>query len=137
MTGPPTASELKWFGVILFVVFSAVGGVIGWRLDSPPFAQTAAGIGLALAAIYYAVRPLRLPMLLSWTAATAPIGRFVSIVLLAVTYYGVLTPIGLVMRLFGRDRLKRRFEPEADSYWTARIQDDTKHAGPRRYFRQS
>ena len=79
MSRPRTPSDLKWFGVILFVVFAAIGRVIGWRFDSPRAAQSIAGFGLVLAAIYYAVRPLRLPMFLLWTAATAPIGRVVSI----------------------------------------------------------
>jgi len=134
MTDAPSTSDLKWFGVILLLVFAAVGGVIGWRLDSTLFAQAAAGTGVALAAIYYGIRPLRLPMFLFWTAATAPIGRAVSVLLLAITYYGVVTPIGLLMRLLGRDRLKRRFDGATGSYW---IERDPGPVDPRRYFRQS
>jgi hypothetical protein len=34
-----------------------------------------------------------------------------------VVFYGVLTPIGLLMRLFGRDPLNRTFDRSATSYW--------------------
>ena len=33
---------------------------------------------------------------------------------------GVFTPFGLVMRAFGRDAMKRRFEPKLPSYWERR-----------------
>jgi len=38
-------------------------------------------------------------------------------VVLTVTYYLVLTPMGLLMRLFRRDPLNLRFDPDAESYW--------------------
>jgi hypothetical protein len=32
----------------------------------------------------------------------------------------VFTPVGLVMRMFGRDAMVRRFEPELETYWLKR-----------------
>ena len=52
--------------------------------------------------------------------ATLPIGIVVSYVILAATYYLVLTPIGLVMRLCGYDPMHRRFDRKAESYWVPR-----------------
>ena len=40
--------------------------------------------------------------------------------LMAVLFYAVVTPIGLVMRFTGRDSLRLRRRPEAPSYWRAR-----------------
>lgn len=51
--------------------------------------------------------------------ATWPIGWVVSLVLIAVVYYGVFTPIGLVRRLFG-DPLARRPDPTMATYWRER-----------------
>lgn len=50
---------------------------------------------------------------------TLPIGYAVSFILLAVFYFLLLTPLGLLFRLFGRDPLCRKFDPDADSYWVA------------------
>ena len=36
---------------------------------------------------------------------------------LGVFFYLVLTPIGVAMRIFGRDPLERRLEPERSTYW--------------------
>ena len=68
----------------------------------------------------------------AWMVGFQPIGWTVSHLLLAVIYYGVITPIGLLMRLFGRDPLQRRFDRSASTYWIQRKQStDTD-----RYFRQ-
>jgi hypothetical protein len=51
---------------------------------------------------------------------------------LAMVYYGIFTPIGLGLRLMGRDPLRRRFDPQARSYWV----DRRAPADVKRYFRQ-
>ena len=49
---------------------------------------------------------------------TLPIGYVVSFLLLAAFYFLLLTPLGLLFRLIGRDPLCRRFDPNAKSYWS-------------------
>ena len=129
----PSERELRWFGVLVFVVFAAVGGVVLWRLESSRAAQVLWSVGGAFALIYYASRPLLRPLHASWMRLTSPLAWAVSHLVLAVIYFGIITPIGVVMRLFGRDKLERRFEPATDSYWIARESgEDTA-----RYLRQS
>jgi hypothetical protein len=57
----------------------------------------------------------------------------VSHVVLAIVYYLVVTPIGLVMRLVGYDAMKRRFDGEATTYWVHRPDNA---ADAKSYFRQ-
>ena len=57
---------------------------------------------------------------LGLTLITCPIGMTVSFVLLAAFYYLLLTPVGLVFRLLGRDPLTRKFDPSTESYWIRR-----------------
>jgi hypothetical protein len=64
---------------------------------------------------------------------TAPLAWAVSHLVLAIVYYVIITPIALTMRLFGRDKLERRFDAAADSYWIAH----PPHKSTARYFRQS
>ena len=129
----PSEHELRWFGVIVFAVFAAIGGVMFWRLELALTAQVLWGIGGAFALTYYAVRPLRRLLHASWMRLTAPLAWAVSHLVLAVVYYGVITPIAVVMRLFGRDKLERRPDPAAESYWLVR----RPHESTARYFRQS
>ena len=66
------------------------------------------------------------------TVVTLPIGFVVSLVLMAVFYYGLITPVGLIFRLIGRDILGRRFDPTSRSYWTQHRQA----ADAKRYFQR-
>lgn len=65
-------------------------------------------------------------------AITLPIGLVVSMVLMAAVYFGLVTPLGLIFRLIGRDALCRKFDPEAPTYWLPHRQ--TKKV--ERYFQQ-
>ena len=69
---------------------------------------------------------------LSLTLITFPIGMTVSFVLLALFYYLLLTPVGLIFRLIGRDSLHRKYNRAAESYWIARRRTDN----IKRYFNQ-
>ncbi|MBN1360058.1 MAG: hypothetical protein JW993_05680 [Sedimentisphaerales bacterium] len=66
------------------------------------------------------------------TALTLPIGFVVSLLLMSVFYFGLITPIGLVFRLIGRDVLHRRFDRDAPSHWV----DHRQTADMERYFQR-
>ncbi|MDP6057691.1 MAG: SxtJ family membrane protein, partial [Pirellulaceae bacterium] len=67
-----------------------------------------------------------------WMLAAVPIGWSISHAVLALAYYLAVTPIGLAMRLFGYDPMKRRFDAAASSYWDSREPE----ADRSRYLRQ-
>ena len=69
---------------------------------------------------------------LGLTLVTFPIGMFISFVLLAGFYYLLLTPVGLIFRLIGRDSLRRKYDTTAQSYWIPRRASDN----IKRYFNQ-
>jgi hypothetical protein len=41
-------------------------------------------------------------------------------VIMAVLFFGVLTPVGLIMRAAGKDMLRLRFDKGSSSYWLTR-----------------
>lgn len=67
-----------------------------------------------------------------WMFAALPIGWTFSHVILGAVYYGVFTPIGVLLRLAGKDPMNRRFDPSAQTYWIPHKQE----TDPKRYFRQ-
>ena len=128
----PSAADLRWFGVVVAAFFGLVGGLFWWN-QVVAVARVLWGVGLGLAALYYALPPLRLPLYLGWMRAVAPIAWVVSHLVLALIFYGLITPLAAIMKLFGRDRLDRGFDPAAESYWSAHDPGgDTS-----RYFRQT
>jgi hypothetical protein len=63
---------------------------------------------------------------------TFPIGWAISMISLTAFYFLLLTPLGLIFRLLGRNPLSRRFDPAAKSYWLTRRQTENLD----RYFHQ-
>lgn len=75
------------------------------------------------------VRPMLLnSVFVGLTLATWPIGWAISSLTLALLFYVVLTPIGLIFKLIGRDALKRRLDRAAPTYWEAYTPDHSPEA---------
>ena len=128
----PSRRDLAWFGAVLLLFFIVVGGVVGRALGSDVARHVVWGAGAVLALGYYAVPGWRRPMFVGWMYAAHPIGFVVSHLLLGLVYFGVITPIGLLVRAMGHDPMTRRFDRSATTYWVERQQvSDVK-----RYFRQ-
>ncbi|MGD8500307.1 MAG: SxtJ family membrane protein [Phycisphaerales bacterium] len=128
----PTPYELRIFGLLLGVFFGLIGAVVLWQAGSWRIATACWTIATLLAAVYYCVPSVKRPMYVLWMAVMYPIGWIITHVLLALVYYGWITPIGLLMRLFGYDPMRRRLDQTAKSNWIRR--KPIKNVD--RYFRQ-
>ena len=60
------------------------------------------------------------PLNLIWLKFGLLLHRVVNPVLMALIFYGTVLPTGLVMRMMGKDLLRLKREPGADSYWIVR-----------------
>jgi hypothetical protein len=132
--GRPDVRQLRQFAWALLAFVTIVVAVRVWRghaIAGGSMALAAAGWALGLLG---AVSPRRIEWLfVAATTVTRPIGLVVSECMLAVMYFGVITPVAFVARLVGRDRMRRTFDRGAASYWVPRKPT----TDPSRYFRQS
>ena len=113
-----TGSSDRSLGFVFAIVFAAVGL---WPLKEaqPPLAW-ALGVAAATGAVA-AFRPAWLgPLNRLWTRFGLILHHIVNPVVMALLFYLAITPYALVMRLFGKDLLKLRFEPDRKSYWIER-----------------
>jgi saxitoxin biosynthesis operon SxtJ-like protein len=55
-----------------------------------------------------------------WIRLGVLLGKLVSPIMLAILFYGVMTPIGAVMRLAGKDPLRLKRSAGARSHWLPR-----------------
>lgn len=124
--------ELMWFGPLFALFGGMIGGIAQWKFGAPEVAKWIWIISALVIVLYYAVPPLRKWIYIGWMAVFFPIGWVLSHVLLSVVFYLVVFPIGILVRLFRYDALRRRFDPDAKSYW---IKRDT-NTDPKKYFRQ-
>lgn len=127
----PSARDLAWFELFAYVLLLGAGTLSYWRQNFL-VAGVAAGVPLLLFVLFRALPKSRRVVYLGWCYLTLPIGLLVSHSLFLSLYFLVLTPIGLLKRLFGRSWITRRFDPEAKSYWTT----VEKNEDVGRYFRQ-
>jgi hypothetical protein len=115
----PSRKDLRSFGLILTAGFTVIGlfpVVVGGR---PPAAWpfVVALVFLLPAAIAPAV--LRQPYR-AWMVLGGILGWINTRVILGAVYYFMLTPLGVVMRLLGRDPLRRTLDRQADTYRVTR-----------------
>jgi len=129
----PTLRQLRQFGWIWMAFVTFFGAVAWFKLDSPVLARGLWVAAIGVPVLGWAVPKFMRFVFLGMSYLAWPIGFVVSHLVLAGVYYLVLTPIGLLMRLFGYDSMKRTFDREATSYWVPRSPDEV---DPKRHFRQ-
>ena len=108
----------RGFGIVFAVVFTAIGLFPLLRGASPRGWSLAVAGGFLAVAL---VKPTWLAALNTlWFRFGLLLQRVAHPIVLAVIYFAVVTPTGLVMRALGKDPLRLRFDPDATSYWILR-----------------
>ena len=128
----PSPRQLNVFGVIWLLFFGVVGGIALNNSGLMPVATVIWGLAVAVPVVGWIVPAFMRLVYVGMAYAALPIGFLVSYLILMIVYYLVLTPIGLMMRLFGFDPMNRHFDGNVDTYWCPREQDDSLSG----YFRQ-
>ena len=64
---------------------------------------------------------------------TDTIGKLIVSVFLSIIFFIVITPTGIVMRIFGKDTLDKNIDREKDSYWIDKVQEDNVSAYEKQY----
>jgi hypothetical protein len=114
----PPDRELRQFAGIWLPLFCVAVAVIAYSRGSMNTALATIAIGLFTGVIGYLHVAFVRPIYLGWMYAAYPIGWVVSHLVLAIVYYGVVTPIGWLMRRIGYDPLERQFARSASTYWS-------------------
>ena len=110
--------DLRKFGLLVGAVFTVLG-LIWWARGKPFFAGSLAP-GAALMAFGLAwPRALKFAYI-AWMSLAIVLGFVVSTALLTLFFFIVITPIGLVARLAGKDFLGLKLDRQAASYWISR-----------------
>ncbi len=115
---PVQSSSNRSFGLVFTAFFLIVGllpllhghGIRLWAL-------WLSGVFLLLA---LAVPVVLAPANRLWTKFGALLHSIVSPVALGILFFVVVSPIAMVMRLMGKDPLRRKFDRSAGSYWIVR-----------------
>jgi hypothetical protein len=121
----PEAGELRKFGLAMIVGFGIIGSLVylkaahsaGWRdwsVGSLPLVLWIAGGAAGLLGL--SGTRAALPVYWVWMGIAYVMGNIISRLFLLFLFYGMITPMGICMRLSGRDKLLLR-RGQFRSYW--------------------
>ena len=134
----PDRAKRRSFAVSLIVGFPCLAMVwvtVGWlrtgvvSVAGP--AWLAAG-GIAAGVLFFAVPSVVRPFYLAWYFLAACIGIIVANLLMAAVFFGVVTVIGVLVRVAGRLVIDTGVDRRRQSYWI----DAGAPPPPERYYRQ-
>ena len=110
----------KKFGLLFFLVFLIIGL---WPLLKNNDIRIWAVI-ISLFFLISSILSLKflVPMNKLWIKLGEQLGKYVAPIVLSLIYFLILTPIGLFMRLIGKDLLNLKFSKK-NSYWINRQKD--------------
>jgi len=107
--------QLREFGLTIGIILAILGAIALWR-GKPIYLRLLVAAGIFIGFGLGFPKPLKLIHKI-WMSFSIIIGFFVSRLILSVLFYAVLTPIGLIMRIFGKDILDQRIDKNKHSYW--------------------
>jgi len=112
-----TPSNLS-FGLVFAIFFVLIGLWPVMHGDRPRAWSLALGVIFVLATL---IVPTALaPLNRIWARFGQLLHNIVSPIALAIVFYCVVTPTGLIMRLLGKDPLRLRVDHSAKTYWVIR-----------------
>jgi hypothetical protein len=121
MGSKATSKEVRKFGLMFTSIFLAIGLYMVFRTEIDLWRVFIGAAILFLMASLYALPVLR-PLYIGWMAFAMALAWINTRILLGIVYYLVLTPIGLLMRVFGKDEFGLRFDRSTVSYWIPKEQ---------------
>lgn len=129
----PETKQLRQFAGIWFPAFCAL---VGWSIARKTGHWQEVEVGWIVAGVIsiagLVFPPIIRPVFVGLILLTYPIGWVVSHVLLGLIFYGIVTPIGIILRLTGHDPLQIN-APLGNSLWKS----PTGKTDPASYLRQS
>lgn len=103
----PSLRDLRLFcGLWLPLLGRVMGAILRWRVWAPEPALWVWGTTAILSLAGLASPRVGRLLFVGLSMLTFPVGFCMSYLILAILFFGILTPIALVMRAFGRDVLQ-------------------------------
>lgn len=124
--------ELRRFGITVAIPLALLSTLGAWRGHTIlPVLLGSLSVALGGLAV---IAPKRLrPVHRLWMAGAHALGLFNTRILMGLVYFLVITPMGMIMRLVGRDALDRQLK-DRPSYWIEREQHADSVAAMERRF---
>lgn len=110
-----SAAELRKFGLVMAAPLAAIGALLLWR--GRPAAPYLFGLAALFALLGLIAPRVLAPVERAWMALAAVLATVMTHVVLTLTFALLITPMGLVIRLLGKDPLQLKRDPGRESFW--------------------
>lgn len=111
-------TTLRKFGFTVGTVLLLVGIVL--YLIGKSSSVVFGGIGVLLILFGLILPNILKPLNKIWMTLAVILGWFMSRVILFILYYVIITPIGIFLKLIGKDFLQLKIDKSSKSYWETR-----------------
>jgi Saxitoxin biosynthesis operon protein SxtJ len=119
MTHETDVKELRKFGLIVGGLFLVIGlWPLVWRGEG--LRLWAVGLGGLLVPLGLLAPAVLDPLFKVWMKVGHVLGWINTRIILGILFYGLITPMGLVMRQFGWDSMRRMLARDAQTYRVVR-----------------
>ena len=106
------------FGLLFFIVFLALA--LWLLLKNGEINLYLISIGLIFLVLGLLNSKILTPLNKAWVKLGEILGRIIAPIVMAIVYFLILTPISLLVRLFGKDLIGMKFSNDIKSYWVKR-----------------
>ena len=110
-----TTKELRKFGLVMTVPLALIGGYLWWK-DNQTFLYLFSAAGFFLSTGLLVPQVLR-PVEKAWMWFAEILGAIMTRVILTLAFLLVMLPMGLLLKLIGKDLLDLKMDPGRTSYW--------------------
>ena len=111
-------SDLRKFGITFGLILLIIAGFLFWKENE--LFQIILTIGVVLYVLGITLTVVLKPIYLMWMIFATVLGWIMTRVILSVLFYAILTPIGLISRLFGKQFLELKWNKTDITYWNYR-----------------
>ncbi len=126
MNSSSDTKTLRSFGLLVGGIFCVIALWPTVFRGEPP-RWWAFAIGTALIGIGLVLPVALAPVYRVWMKVGHVLGWINTRIILGVIFYGLITPMGLVMRMLGKDSMRRVLLQETESYRVARTARPSSH----------
>ena len=126
-------SDLKKFGLLIGAILFLGSLYLLWK-QQHNYAVAGFILGVVFAALAFVGPVVLKPLQRAWMAMAVVMGFVMSRIIVAVIFYGMVTPIGLAGRLAGKKFLELKTDKATASYWIGRDQAKTEKSAYERQF---
>ena len=125
-------SDLRNFGVTVGIILLIISGFLFWK-EKESF-QIFLAIGITLFFTAIAIPRVLKPVYRIWMIFAIILGWFMTRLILSLLFYTILTPIGLILRFFGKQFLELGWEKSKESYWNFRTNENLQNENYEKQF---